>query len=435
MTHKFLFVIYMPYKKRGAKSGRRPRKVATKRTAGRRRLQPGLGAGIVGYVGYRAYKSWAGYKAALARKNSARQKANMDAATNITNIPCGLTVGKYRKPTLAEKIKNATEEPIMFRQQHAYRVDGDSGRMNWFHSNVLVGSTAAAYLAKIRESVTDVSLNPFMPVQSNTTAITAGAQEFYKMCIKYHSAQFQIMNSSTNSLKGVVMWVRPRRDAHALFIGSTTPIKPTNVFAAAINSAQPSTNVDSASNFTQGTAAGGYLVDATLGYGRAGNDGTQNNSANNVLQTDVGLKPTSSVLGSIFNYYFEVVKSTDFDLSPGQQAEFWFKMHNQFVYERQSIEYDNVKGMTYFCMIGFQGQMVGTNATTGDINAVSTGSARLSIIETHKTIIKPHVTRAPKIWNYAADPADTGILQVIADANQEIVNDETDGIDPTYGEA
>lgn len=422
---------------------KRPRRVARKgvarkgvRRVGRRRLQP-VAAGIVGYVGYKAYKSYQGYKAALARANKARQRANIEVSKNILNLPVGLTIGSYQAPTLREKIEGITNEPISFRQTHAYKVNGDSGRMNWFHANILGGGDLQAFLAKLRDSTSDgTANNPLMPAPINNAGISDGAQEFYKMCVKYHSVQYQLMNSSTNSLQGVIMWVRPRRDSPALFAGTTTPIKPTNVFALALNAAIPPNNTDSASNFTQATAGAGYVMTNTsLGYGRGGNVSTNNNTVDNVLETDIGVKPTSSTVKDIFNYYFEVVKSTDFDLAPGQQGDFWFKMHNQYAYERQAIEFDNIRGISHYCMIGFKGQMVGSNAITGDTTVVSTGSAQLSIIETHKTIVKPLTVRAPKIWNYAPEGAvDNGVLVQIADANQEIINDETDGVDNAYNE-
>lgn len=413
---------------------RRPVGRKTAGTRGRRRLQPvSAVAGAIGYAGYRAYRAYKGQKGKMAKMNAMRQAANLDVAKNIVSIPqCGLTIGSYQKPSLKEKIESITNEPIMFRQQHAYRVNGDSGRMNWFHVNILEGSCLQQYIGKLRESITDVCANPIIPAFINNVGVSDGPQEYYKMAVKYHSGQFQLMNSSTNSLKGVVMWVKPKRDSPALLTGTSIPLKPTNIFGLAVNASLPTTNVDNAANFTQGSFA---LSNLNLGYGRAGNVGTINNTADNVLETDVGLKPTSATVKGIFDYHFEVVKSTDFDLSPGQQAEFWFKMYNQSIYERQSIEYDNVKDMTYYCMIGFQGQMVGTSAITGDITAVSTGSAQLSIIETHKTIIKPLVTRAPKTWNWNPEGGlDTGILSQIADASQEIINDETDGVDNSYNE-
>lgn len=432
----------MAYRKRVMK-GRAPRRApkrAVKAAPGRRRLQPAAAAAIVGYVGYRAYKSRQGYNAALARANKARQQSNLNVAKNIVKLSAaGLTVGKYRKPSLASKIKEAIEKPIYFRQQHAYKVNADSGRMNWFYSASLTGGTLLQYINKVKDSSTDAA-TANVTIADPTVAVGSNGvpQQFYKYLVDYNSVGYELINSSTNTLQGVIMWVKPKRELTTVFPGSSVPVRPTNIFAMAVNSSIPTQNVFSSTNYTQSAATAGFITSSlVLDYNRAGNTGTTGNSNDNVLELDVGLKPTSPVCSSIFNYYFDVVKSTDFDLSPGQQGQFYLKQHATPVMEFQALQYDSIPTQTMYCMIGFKGQIVGTNATTGDVNLVSTGSAQLSIIETHKTVIKAHTTEAPRVWNYAGQADETapaGVLAQIGDANQEIINDETDGIDNTYNE-
>jgi len=427
----------MPFKKRaGKRAGRRPRKVAS---GGRRKLMPTAGAVAGAYAGYKAYKAYRGYKSRVARANQIRQNANLRSAQNIQKIPCGLTIGKFRKPSLQEKIRSATQEPILFRQTHAYKVNADSGRMNWFYSASLTGGTLLNLLNKVKDSSSDANTaNPVIADPTVAVGTNGVPQQFYKYLIKYNSVGYQLMNSSTNSLQGVVMWCKPKRELPTVFPGTTVPARPCNMFAMAMNSAIPTQNVYNPGSFTQSSATAGFITASlTIDYNRGGNTGTTNNTADNVLETDIGMKPTSSVVSNVFGYYFDVVKSTDFDLSPGQQAEFWLKQHDAPVLDFQASQFDSIPNVTYYCMIGFKGQMVGSNATTGDTTVVSTGSAQLSIIETHKTIMKPSITRAPKIWNFINDAGETapaGILAQIADANQEIINDETDGVDNTYNE-
>lgn len=430
--------------RRQVRKGVARKRVVTQRrkTAGsqRRRLQPGAVAAIGGYVGYKAYGAYKGAKRIAARRNAARQLSNLDNAKNIVTLSkLGLTVGSYKAPTLAEKIRDATEEPIMFRQTSAYKVNGDSGRMNWFYSASLTGGTLTNMINKLKDSMSDantantVIADPTVAIGSNGVP-----QQFYKYGIKYNSVGYNIMNSSTNSLQGVVMWCKPKRELVSTFASSTVPIRPCNIFAMALNSSIPTQNVYNPSNYTQSGATAGFITSSlTIDYNRAGNTGTTNNTADNVLELDVGMKPTSANVSNIFSYYFDIVQSNEFDLSPGQQGDFYFKQYDANVLDFQALQYDSIPGCTYYCMIGFKGQIVGTNQTTGDTNLVSTGSAQLSIIETHKTIMKPHSNRAPKIWNYINDTgeaAPAGILAQIADANQEIINDETDGVDNTYNE-
>lgn len=427
----------MPFKKRaGKRAGRRPRKVAQ---SGRRRLMPGAAAGAIGYIGYRAYKSYRGYKGAQARRNAARQMSNLDVSKNISKIPCGLTIGKFRKPSLQEKIRSATEEPILFRQTHAYKVNADSGRMNWFYSASLTGGTLLQLLNKVKDSSSDANTaNPVIADPTVAVGTNGVPQQFYKYLIKYNSVGYQLMNSSTNSMQGVVMWCKPKRELPSVFPGTSVPARPTNMFAMALNSTIPTQNNYTPAAFTQSGATAGFITaNLTIDHNRGGNTGTSNNTGDNVLETDIGMKPTSSVVSNVFGYYFDVVKSTDFDLSPGQQAEFWLKQYDAPVLDFQAAQFDSIPNVTYYCMIGFKGQMVGSNATFGDTTVVSTGSAQLSIIETHKTIMKPSITRAPKVWNFINDSGESapaGILVQIADANQEIINDETDGVDNTYNE-
>lgn len=405
---------------------------------------PALGAGVA-YAGYKAYKFYKGKKAADYKKNALRMQANLDVAKNIVKIPAGLTIGKYTKDTLNEKVKAVLEPPIMYRKTHAYRVNGDSGRMNWFQIPINAGGLVQQMLLKMKDATSDgTSGNPNMSDPAANPGAFDGPQEMYKMMIKYSSSQFQLINSSTNSLKGVIQWYAPRRELPALFGGTTCPTNPMNIFAAALNNSIPAVNTYSSTLFTQGvnnptTSAQvtGFNVlpsNITIDYNRAGNSGTNNNTGDNVLETDLNIKPTSATIKEQFGYYYKLIKSTDFDLSPGQQTEFWHKMYEKIVYERQSQEFDKIPGLTYFCVIGFQGQIVGSNASTGDVNVVTTGSAQLSIIETHKAIVKPHQSRAAKVYNIGETDGDNGILQQLADSAQEIINDETDGVDPTYGD-
>jgi len=419
------------------------RKTVTKST-NRRRLQPAAAAAagaFIYYMGKKYYEGQRGYKQALAKKNKARQSANLQSAKNIVTLSAaGLSVGKSKPKSLKEKISEETNKPLYFRQTHAYKIDGDSGRMNWFHSPSLTGSTLLNMINKVKDSETDLDANP--TITGPTVSFGSGVpQQFYKYDIDYNSVQYQLMNSSTNTLQGVIMWLKPKRELGAVFPSSTVPIKPVNIFALSIKSALPTQNNYNPTNYTQTyNATTGYNpLDASLNtdYSRGGNTGTTNNNNDNVMELDIGLKPSSACVSNIFEYYFDIVKSTDFDLSPGQQGEFWLKQHDCSILDYQALQYDSIPNMTMYCMIGIKGQMVGSNATTGDTKVVSTGSCQLSIIETHKTIVKAHSIKAPKIWNFVNDATETapgGILSMIPDANQEIVNDETDGIDNTYNE-
>lgn len=431
------------YRRRGPKRARKVARGAKKMPYGRRRLLPGASAAATGafiyWAGRKIYEGRRGYKTALAKKNAARQARNLDVSKNIVKIPAGLTVGTSKKMSLKSKIEDSKNRPIYFRQTHAYKINADSGRMNWFYTTSLSGGTMINMINKVKDSSSDANTANTVITDPTVAIGTNGVpQQFYKYLVDYNSVQYQMMNSSTNSLQGVIMWVKPKRELPTVFPGSSVPVRPCNIYAMALNSAIPTQNVYNPTNYTQSGATAGFITASlTVDYNRGGNTGTTNNTGDNVLELDVGLKPTSSCVSNIFDYYFDVVKSTDFDLSPGQQAEFWLKQNDANVLDFQALNYDSVPNLTYFCMIGIKGQMVGTNAATGDVNVVSTGSAQLSIIETHKTIVKAHTVEAPKIWNFISDAGETapgGVLAQIADANQEIVNDETDGIDNSYNE-
>lgn len=412
------------------------------KTSNRRKLMPGAVAGaVLGYVGYRAYKNQVAYDKARGKANKIRQKENLDNAKNIVKLQdAGITVGTKKVKSLKQKINEVEENPMYFRQTHAYRVNADSGRMNWFHSASLAGGTLINLVNKLKDSKTDAATaNTTIPDPTVAVGSNGLPQQFYKYLVEYNSVNYSIMNSSTNSLQGVIMWIKPKRELPQVFPGTSVPVRPCNIYAMALNSAIPTQNVYNPTSYTQSTAGNGYLTSViTSDYNRAGNTGTSNNNSDNVLELDVGIKPTSSCVSNIFDYYFDVVKSTDFDLSPGQQGEFWLKQFDSNILDFQALNYDSIPGCTMYCMIGIKGQMVGTNALTGDTTLVSTGSAQLSVIETHKTIIRAHNYTAPKVWNFVSDAGESapgGILQIIPDANQEIVNDETDGIDAAYNEA
>lgn len=431
----------MPLKRRIVRRVRRTRpKLSAKKTSSRRRLQPAAAAAVVGYVGYKAYQNRKAYKVAAAKANRYRQKANLESSKNIVSLSAaGLTVGSKKVKSLKEKINEVEENPLYFRQTHAYKINGDSGRMNWFYSASLTGGTLINMINKLKDSKSDANTanttitDPTVAVGSNGVP-----QQFYKYLVEYNSIGYQIMNSSTNTMQGTIMWIKPKRELYSTFPSTSIPIRPCNIFAMALNSAIPTQNVYNPTSYTQSAATGGFITSTlALDYNRGGNTGTTNNTGDVVLEIDIGIKPSSACVSNIFDYYFDVVKSTDFDLSPGQQGDFYLKQHDLNVLDFQALQYDSIPSTTMYCMIGFKGQLVGTNATTGDINLVSTGSAQISVIETHKTIIRAHQYSAPKVWNFindAGESAPAGILAQMADANQEIINDETDGVDGTYNE-
>lgn len=414
--------------------------VIKSRPQNRRRLMPPVAGAGLAYVGYRAYRAYGGIQTKRARANAARMQRNIEVSKNIVSLSnLGLSIGTAKKKSLSEKLNEELNKPIYFRQTHAYKINGDSGRMNWFQMASLTGGTMLNMVNKVKDSETDANTaNPLITDPTVAVGSNGVPQQFYKYDVDYNSVAIQFMNSSTNSLQGVVMWIKPKRELTSVFPNTTVPVRPCNIFAMSINSAIPTQNVYNPTNYTQSGATAGFITsNLTLDYTRGGNTGTTNNTGDNVLELDVGLKPSSSCVSNIFDYYFDVVKSTDFDLSPGQQGEFYLKQYDCSVLDFQALQYDSIPNNTIYCMVGFKGQLVGTNASTGDINVVSTGSCQLSIIETHKTIIKAHKVKAPKIWNFISDVGEAnpaGILAQIADANQEIINDETDGIDNTYNE-
>ncbi len=420
------------------------RRKTVRKSTNRRRLMPSAGALATGafiyYAGKKYFEGQKGYNMALAKKNKIRQRANLDVAKNIVQFnPAGLSIGKAKPKSLKEKLNEELNKTLYFRQTHAYKINGDSGRMNWFQSASLTGATLLNMVNKVKDSETDTgTANPIIADPTVAVGSNGVPQQFYKYDVDYNSVGYQLMNSSTNSLQGVIMWVKPKRELTSVFPGTTVPVRPVNIFAMSVNSAIPTQNVYNPTNYTQSAVTAGFITsNLALDYVRGGNTGTTNNTGDNVLELDVGLKPSSSCVSNIFDYYFDIVKSTDFDLSPGQQSEFWLKQYDCSILDFQALQYDSIPGVTMYCMIGIKGQMVGTSATTGDVNLISTGSCQLSIIETHKTIIKAHNVKAPKIWNFINDgteSAPAGILAQIADASQEIINDETDGIDATYNE-
>lgn len=415
----------MAFWKKGKKAGRRPRKVAQK---GRRRLQPVASSAVAGVIGaglirrgYRKYtQSRLKAKQAARRKAVANAKVRLQTSDNITTAPA-FKVGSPRKPSFEEKVSKISHPPVIFKRQYSWSAEGDSGRKSMFQipiNNLTSGVTGGNLYDDVMTS-SSARLSTNTATADPTIIFNNDHRTQQSYYIDYMSGKLSMMNSSTNSLTGVIRLVGYKRDCDGTFTNTTVPCTPINMMAFA-QSANANVNYGTGQEATVGN---GYMFnDTTQSSNYTANynmPGSSINTSGVTLNVAPELDLFSSQIKDFTGYYFKEINSFRFSLKPGQQFNISTIFNDLPLIKRQGIDMVYLRGVAHFLVVEFIGQVVGdSTAVTGD-NRISTGSTQLSCIYEEKRIVGFHGKLRSQIY------MGTAPLGIIAKASQFTINPDS----------
>lgn len=344
---------------------------------------------------------------------------------NIASAPT-FKIGKPKKLSFDEKVDRITNPPQTLKRNYAWSAESASGRKSFFGIPLNKLSQSTLYGDLYDDAIANATRLVTESAGSDPTLSfnQASGQRAY---IDYQSDCLKMVNSSSNSLTGKVYLFKYKRDTEATFTNVNAPMTPINLMMF---------------GSTNNLAGNGANYEATVGngwaFGTTGSTGTNYTanydmpgSAINTLgvcaHTDPELQVLSKHISHFTGYYFDMVKSFDFALKPGQQIKHWTIFNDMPNIVRQNTDMAYVKDVSYYLVVEFQGGIVGdTTVTTGD-NIISTGTAQLSCILEEKRILGLR-GRSKGGRQYLMTPP----LTQIALASQYTINPDT-GVADTGG--
>jgi len=395
-----------------------------KAPAGRRRLQPTLGA-TIGTVAALAKVKRAVSAYATRRKNAAKLRANQMAAgrvsqsDNITTAKA-VVVGKQRVISFQEKVSRTVRPPLLFKRAYSFSAECPSGRKAMFsiRINAMTSDDLNTDLTTYKSSL--FSDTGTANAQISTQAERDNAQ-FY---VDKHTEKIQMVNSSSNSITGKVHLFAYKRDSGTTYATSGVIFDPINMLMYYSTQALS-------------TVASGLGAEQTIGNGWAFQNGGGNNGLNWAGQHnmpgssinasgstgffDPALTFSSPQVKDGINFWFRKVgTSSSFSLKPGQQFNSSFVFNDLPIINREEqSQYVFIAGVCYIAVVEFQAGIVGdSTAITGD-NVISTGTCQLSVIRENQRLLgMKNTLRSKTIMQ-------TVPLTQIAIANQVIINSDT----------
>jgi hypothetical protein len=419
----------------------------------------GLGAGVIGMntaamAAKAAYGGVAGYQAAKALRNATvptnfhprgnlrgtRRKKNIlgpmraAASAAVMKKSSGLIIGKARKSTFDERIKRVLNPPMSFNSKWTFQMDCDSGRVSAIEIPILTQPLLKPIINNIfTNGVSDTAaLDPNMAVKDSD------ASNQYSAMIEHYKSRIKCYNSSTNTLRCRVVWYKPRRDLSADYqnYGPNTH-SPINLLMLASNFAQAiqptlAVGVGSGLVFDASTAGSNYNANyAHGGQTVIGSTTTTTGITNTVALLDPTLVPGSPQVRHFFNHFYKTLKSEEFVLEPGNQFDTSLTMKNKIISNQFDDDDTTYKtSCTVFGVVYVIGQIV-TSDGSGLIGAtgyISTGSSQVSFMREDTCTMRPIITKR-RVRINMTDP-----YVIIADSEQQIINDETNLREQTYNE-
>lgn len=355
-------------------------------------------------------------------KIKSRAAMRVQQSDNIVTLPA-FKVGKPRKVPLSEKITRLTTPQNIFKRVWTWSSECDSGRKGWFGIpiNDLKTTVSAAGGTLYNDAIENYQRLTTESTGQDPTVVTAGQVSGKKVYVDYYGGKLQMINSGTNSVTGRIHLVRYKRDCESTFANVNVPLVPINMMGYAQNEARGAylpQNDTVGQGFRFDFATAGVDLDANYDM-----PGSTFNSGGATFQTDPHLELFGSQVKNVTSYFFHEVASQSFSLKPGQQVNLWTLMHDLPFINRSALDMVYIRGVTYYLVVEFQGQVVGSSVAA---NTISTGTGQLSCIYEEKRTLGLQNKYIPKIYNMT--PALSNILV----ANQQTINPDTGVIDIGY---
>lgn len=391
----------------------RSKRPMSRKPSNRRRLQPVKSAVAstvkalmptalkVARAGYTAYK---GYKRNQSTWRRNARATSLAVSDNIIKL-ADTVVGTQKQISFDEKVSRVDRPPILFKRNYEFNAECGSGRKAWFSMefNIMNANDLNADLTTYKsQQFTDTA------TADPTASLTSG-YDGAKYYVDFLNERLQLVNSCSSSLFGKIHLFAHKRDG-AGYAGA--PMTPINMMMYYSTFRLPQ-NVTA----NEATVGNGWKFDtatASLNWQAVYNmPGSSLNAAGNTALTDPALSTSSPHIADGLNFWFRKVSSQDFNLKPGQQLLKTFRFNDlKDIFREEQSSFTYLAGVTFSCVVEFQGQVAGEFATSN----VSSSFVQLSVIR--------HSTRQIGIRNKLKSKIYliTNPATVIAPANTYIVN-------------
>jgi len=403
---------YRGYVRAGVK--RRPKK-----SAPRRRLQPGLAAAAVATAlgGKRVYNRYKAYKRTVA---SVAKKAFDDRVSQTDNITTSqaVVIGKRRPDTFQEKVSKSQRPPPLFKRNYAFSAECVSGRKGVFSMEMNISNNNDLALDMTTYKSMMLTDTAFL----DTVVSGNGAGDMARFYIDSLKEKIRLLNSSSNSVTGKIHLFAHKRDNDNQYSNTGTPITPINMLMYYSTQVAQSAVTFGAGN--ESTVGNGFCFSTTAGntnyQGVYNMPGSSINAAGNTASWDPTLSFSSPHLRDSINFWFRKVSTKEFSLKPGQQFNTSYIFNDLPIINREEqLEFVHIKGVSYSLVVEFTGGMVGDSTATTGNNNISSGDGQLSVIRESERVLGLKNYLRPKIT------LQTAPLATIAIANQVIINADT----------
>jgi len=363
-------------------------------------------------------------------KKKSRLTGLMPAGTSATiRNSGGVKIGKPRRSTFREKVMSVSYPPVNFNSKWTFQMDNQGGVV-----------TAASIPILTKELLDPIVAQVYGNLVSDNAAVTSlptmGANDNvdsqqYSIMIHSYKSFIKMYNSSTNTLRGRVVWYQPTKDMdgqlESFGVHTHSPI---NTLMLASNQAQadnqPYTlggtifdNVTAGANYTANYHHAGWPI--------VGANTTAGQNVNTVAHLDPSLVPGSPQVRRFFSKFWKTLKSEDFVLEPGNQFNTSVTMMGKMV----SNLYDDagmihMKACTVIGVIYCIGQMVFSDLSTD--GTISTGSSQLSVMREDICKVQPRFLKKEARFNL------TNPYLSISTAQQAKINDESGELQDVYNQ-
>lgn len=417
----------MAYKKKGKKSGRRPRKSGAKQQGGRRLTGSGSLRGRPASKPYTSPSPYYPSRETVRRMNwkiKQRSAMRIETSDNIVTLPAWKR-GVQKRLSFNEKVQRITQPPTIFKRNYEWSAECNSGRKGFFGfliNDLITGKAGGGGLfedimtSNITRLSTDTNVaDPTIVANS----IYSTQQKFY---VDYLCEKLCMVNSGTNSVTGKIRLISYKRDCDNNFINTSVPMQPINLaMYASANGGNVTLN-----GGTEGTLGNYSFDNATAGVNYTANyimPGSAQNSGGATMNADLNFDIFGRQIKPFMDFFFKQEEVLSFSLKPGQQINHHTIFNDMNTIHRASGEYTYVRGVSYAVVVEFEAGIVGSSVAN---NTISTGTGQLSCMLTEKRILGLTQTIKTKLVMPTTAPAG------IAIANQQTINPDTGIVDIGY---
>ena len=358
----------------------------------------------------------------------------------------GLVIGSKRgRSSFRESVLNALYPPVSFNSKWNFQMDCHSGRVSAISIPILTRPLRQPMIAQLNNALTTDNGSTFPDPTINTGVLGHLSN---RVVIKNYVSNLRFYNSSEQVARCRLVWYKPRVDIQEFLnlnaVGDIPP-DPINLTMYAstlmtpptVGLAVPAVAGDgltfTSSNTPAGTgwyinynhAGNAVVYSATASTFLASTNTVGNNAINNVAQLDPTLTPSSGQVRMFTSQYYNVLKTENFTIAPGNQFNTKLSIKNRAIMGSTLVDLENFyyKDSTVIGVLYVMGQMVFTESDSN--NTISTGSAQISVLREDNCTMGLIRKKAKFRLNLTNPYVNMGI------AEQSIINVQTDAVDNT----